>query len=288
MKIEDFIAQKPPKSISFVDRMGGFNLYGDGKLNPKLTLLVPKKDGIASNFEAIKQDIVVIPFGYREQDNYDQEGYTVSKHGSKSISFDRQLCVFSLLLNTNPETPECAFGLLLFNIAEVPKLMQLANLCDGRHIFYFDDVMMEKTPAESSISPMLIRYGTHRTEYERITNLERKNSAIALWTVLKRQLVSDQAIFLSARAEESLLTRDQHAALASFVRLVCTIEYSVDFYGFTPALDEMDKMMEMLATIDRPTIKGWFEQYINELLLHEMADVRTIARYYVDAQPQES
>lgn len=283
MKLETVISKKIPKNLLFSNRIGGYSLFGDGRANTKIPLLVPNKNALSQSLDKFLECVEVVPIGYRERDSHHPEQAMGSKKAKWRPAFERQLGMFCLIINTSETNPECMFGLLSLEVAEIPMLTQIAHLCDGDHTFSFANVELEKDLKLSPATLFVRKDAQLRFDYERVCNLDRTKGTLALWTVLSRRQLYQDAIFIRGERKPSPLTKEQYQALVTFVRLFSTIEYSLDFYGFTPVLEDHQKVMEDLATVDHPTIKEWFEQYINELLLHEMAEVRTIMKYYVDA-----
>lgn len=301
MKLSELVTIKIPKGILFADRIGGYSLLGDGRANTKVPLLNPNKNALSQFVTEFCEHTVLIPLGYREFGSARETRRKGFKGAPCKVRYDKSLGMFCLLIDTRETNPECVFGLSPLEIAEIPMLMQMSHLCDGNHSFDFVRVEVERdqeddfsfgTPvAKNSFAALTNPVHPNkrvRLEYERITNLEREAGTLALWTALGRPKDHLDALFVRGKAGGSLLTREQYQALVSFVRLFCTVEYSLDFYGFVPAVEDHKKVMATLATIDHPIIKEWFELYINELLLHEMMEVRTIMKYYVDATAEEA
>lgn len=297
MKLEDFISSNNYGNNRFANRLGGYKLLGDSRVNPKLQILTPKRAPLSAEPQALTDCVRLYLFGYRELDlpKFVKHG---KGHRHGAIAHDHHIGLVCFIENRVEK--ESLFGLLHVGLSEIPKLMHLAQLC-GQSEFGFSHRLLptdldldekleykdddeEEDSVPGSIFSLRSSRLSPRAEHDIVCNLQNDPTAIAAWTYLGRVEGKLSTIFISVKNEPSSITTEQYRAVTSLVRLIYTVEYGVDFYPFCAVIEELPKVMKILTTIPSSLLKEWFDQYINELLLHEMAEIRTIAKYYVDAE----
>jgi hypothetical protein len=237
----------------------------------------------------IEEHIEVLPIGWAESQNQmsvsrKKDSDNRNNFGTRTVRYfkpqDRMLALVCLFLNHHPESKQCSFGIITLPQSQDAGLPTIANVINGDKRFVFK---VGSLPAQ--IDPQIF-FNSHEQEL------------LALWTPCHIDKLAqlafgvsgakpqNQGIFLALDARPPTLTREEHIALGSFLFYYLTAFEQLCFNVLIRPTDDMQSTMKCLAQIKDIVIKNWIDQFITEMLVHPVPEVRNVAKSYFDALPK--
>lgn len=255
--MENFIKKQIPKGFYFTSQIDDYSILGSGTFNSKVPIFKLKND--LNEKDLLTETYEIIPLGYRGLVYYKRRGFD-KKTRKQAWRGTSGFALFCLLIDKKQLV--CTFGFLFLESKEICKLVQIANLIDGEHCFYFES-HEGNLPSPIQLTSCIVT-SDPKTRIIHWNNFQCQDKYFRL--------------YLSSQKRTPFLTKIQHAALINFVRLFCVIEHTFDFFSFTASTEGVQQVMSNVSTIEVPCIEDWYQQYLNEMLVHEMSEVRVLAK----------
>lgn len=265
---------KPRILKSAIFESDGVSLIGEGAPSKNaLKVFYPRKKSLGEDLEEINEQIEVFPLGYRRYRDHSH----LNSYG-KSPHYAQRIALFCLLKNATDVEDPLMLGFFSIGGQWFPKIVLLANLMDSTTSFTLNGVLETQYSFPASFGKL--GGASLAAENALFDPYKECQTLMEVFCFSQKQKLNR---FYLQTLKKQTLTRQQARALCMFIKTLCISVFSFDFYSFGVPIEDVQETMRTLVSIQDVQLKDWYEQYIHELLVHEMTDVRLYAKYYIEA-----